>query len=351
MDGFSFVFTLDSELGKKYGLKCVEAEHGNVYYGTVPDSARKLFQKKRKTGKNRIVLPSDFVVLDLETTGLSPLYDNIIEVAILKVRDCKVAETYSSLINPERELDDFTTELTGITDKMLKNAPVFKDVAKEIRCFIGDDVVVGQKTSFDINFLYDNFLAVFNEDFQNDFVSIERIAKKVIPGQPHYRLSDIAAMLNIEQANAHMAFADCETTLNCYLSLRKMVLDGIGEDKLRHLFQHRYCIESIKTDKTEFDENHPLFGKHCTFTGVLERMPRKTAAQIVVDLGGFCDDTVTKVTNFLILGNNDYCTTLRDGKSNKQKKAEAYKLKGRDIEIIPESVFYELISDTPEECK
>ncbi len=67
--------------------------------------------------------------------------------------------------------------------------------------------------------------------------------------------------------------------------------------------------------------------------------------QIVADLGGFKQDCVTRKTNYLILGNNDYCTTIVDGKSTKQKNAEKYKLDGQDIEILSETVFYDMIGD------
>ena len=67
--------------------------------------------------------------------------------------------------------------------------------------------------------------------------------------------------------------------------------------------------------------------------------------QIVADLGGKNADNVTKKTNDLILGNNDYCKSIKDGKSSKQKKAEKLKLDGYDIEIIPENVFYDIISE------
>ena len=97
--------------------------------------------------------------------------------------------------------------------------------------------------------------------------------------------------------------------------------------------------------RTEFDETHPLYGKLCVFTGTLEKMQRKDAMQIVVDLGGQVGNSVTKKTNFLILGNNDYCPLIKDGKSSKQKKAETLKLAGNDIEIISEDVFYDMISE------
>ena len=95
---------------------------------------------------------------------------------------------------------------------------------------------------------------------------------------------------------------------------------------------------------TEFDEDNPFFEKVCVFTGVLEKMKRSDAAQLVVDLGGICGNSVTKKTNYLILGNNDYCPTIRDGKSTKQKKAEELKLKGNDIEIISENTFYDMLN-------
>jgi DNA polymerase-3 subunit epsilon len=67
--------------------------------------------------------------------------------------------------------------------------------------------------------------------------------------------------------------------------------------------------------------------------------------QIVADLGGINEDGITKKTNFLILGNNDYCSTIKDGKSTKQKKAEQYILNGQDIVIVPETVFYDMLEE------
>ena len=72
-------------------------------------------------------------------------------------------------------------------------------------------------------------------------------------------------------------------------------------------------------------------------------MLRKEAMQLVVNCGGIIDKNVTKQTNFLILGNNDYCSSIKDGKSKKQKKAEELKLRGLDIEILDENVFYKML--------
>lgn len=103
--------------------------------------------------------------------------------------------------------------------------------------------------------------------------------------------------------------------------------------------------KNITTEQTDFDTTHPLYGKVCVFTGTLEKMTRKEAMQLVVDLGGIIGDSVTKKTNFLVLGNNDYCPSIKDGKSSKQKKAESLKLDGQNIDIISENVFYDMIEE------
>jgi len=104
-----------------------------------------------------------------------------------------------------------------------------------------------------------------------------------------------------------------------------------------------FSAKDIQASTTDFDVTSPIFEKMFVFTGTLERMTRKEAMQLVVDRGGLCGDAVNKKTNFLVLGNNDYCSTIKDGKSTKQKKAEQLKLAGCDIEIISENVFYDMI--------
>jgi DNA polymerase-3 subunit epsilon len=82
----------------------------------------------------------------------------------------------------------------------------------------------------------------------------------------------------------------------------------------------------------------PLFEQYCAFTGKLQKYTRKEAMQVLEKIGGFSERGVTKKTRFLILG-----TQVKDGKSNKQLKAETYLEKGQNIEIIPENLFYEML--------
>lgn len=300
-----------------------------------------------KKGKSTIALPEEFIVLDLETTGLDPMYDDIIELAALRVRAGAVVDTFESLVKPHNEIDEFITALTGITNEMLETAPLPKDIFPAFRDFVGDDIVIGHNVNFDVNFLYDKFEDALNCTFENNFIDTMRLARKLLPELNHHRLCDIVLALGVSHENSHRALADCQATLDCYARLRSNALERYGsETEFTNQFKYngtKLDLRNVSSNKTDFDETHPLYNKNCVFTGTLEKMTRKQAAQIVVDLGGRCENNITMKTNFLILGDNDYCKSIKDGKSNKQKKAEKYKLEGYDIEIIPENVFYDML--------
>lgn len=103
-------------------------------------------------------------------------------------------------------------------------------------------------------------------------------------------------------------------------------------------------ISTIVPENVKIDEDNFFYQKHVVFTGKLERMVRKDAMQLVVNLGGVLDNSVNKYTNYLILGNNDYNAILKGEKSSKHKKAEKLQLEGQDISIIDEYTFYDLLN-------
>ena len=292
-------------------------------------------------GKSLLELPSSYTVIDVETTGLDSEYDSLIEVAAIKVENSALVDTYSSLINPGYPIDDFIVQLTGITNNDLSSAPPITNVLQEFIDFIGNDILVGHNVNFDINFLYDNIEEHLKEHLSNDFIDTLRISRRIFKKAPSHKLSVLADYLSIDVDVMHRALYDCNTTNLIYQKLVEHKDDLINSI----VPKKNLSAKDISTTNTEFDETHPLYGKLCVFTGALEKMVRKDAMQIVVDLGGQVGNSVTKKTNFLILGNNDYCASIRDGKSEKQKKAEKLKLAGQDIEIISENVFYDMISE------
>jgi len=313
-------------------------EDGNI-------SVTKLTRPKRtEKGKSLLKLTDTFVALDIETTGFDPMFDEIIEVGAIKVIDGVVVDEYTTLVKPCEPIDRFTTELTGITNAMLTNAPLIETVLPTLLDFIGDNVVVGHNVHFDINFLYDCCMELMNKPFTNDLIDTMRIARNGFKDIQRYTLSDLAEHFEVERKVLHRALEDCRCVLEIYscmyVYLRTFNIDLSAQAKVR---ANWVSAKDITTATTVFDEDHPLYGKVCVFTGTLDKMQRADAMQAVADVGGICANNVTKKTNFLVLGVADYSIT-KDGKSSKHKKAEQYKLSGQDIEIVSENVFYDMIA-------
>lgn len=120
----------------------------------VLEETKPLSKARVGKGENRVAFPQDYIVLDLETTGLSSDRDEIIEVSALKVHCGKIIDRYETLIHPFQEIPSFISDLTGITNDMVLNAPYFSDILSELIDFIGSLYIVGHNVNFDINFLY-----------------------------------------------------------------------------------------------------------------------------------------------------------------------------------------------------
>lgn len=315
--------------------------------------------KREFKGESLIQFPEDFIIIDIETTGYFPKYDRIIEVAGIKYRSNIEIDRFSSLVKPYGysygDIDEYIESLTGITNDMINNAPDIKDILKEFKTFLGDSILIGHNVNFDINFLYDEFELLLSEKLSNNFLDTLRISRRLHPEQPHHRLEDLCFRYSIPYEKAHRSLNDCLLTARCLFALQSEILnrfgsfegfyEGISKSFRRSKRSKLMKVSDIKPESDAFDPDNPIFGKVCVFTGTLERMLRKDAMQIVANLGGINAASITKKTNYLILGNNDYCSSIKDGKSNKQKKAEALKLSGQDIEIISEDVFYDMIEN------
>jgi len=304
--------------------------------------------KREGKGKSLVAFPSSYVVVDLETTGLDSCFCDIIEIGAVRYVDGEKVGEFSTLVKPFDTIDEYITELTGITDEMLENAPAAPDALRDFLSFAGADLLVGYNVNFDINFLYDKIDEMLSLTFSNDFIDVMRIARRVLSGTKNHKLLTVAKHLKISNTVAHRALADCETCAAVFEALKKEIIadGGTLEDFSTQSKKTSFKAADVVSTKADFDETHPIFGKVCVFTGTLEKMTRHDAMQLVVDLGGVCADNVTKKTDFLILGNYDFCNSIKDGKSAKMKHAENLILKGSQIEILSENVFYDLVLDS-----
>lgn len=292
-------------------------------------------------GKSLLAEVSDYVSIDIETTGFSPTFDEIIELGAVKYRNGVEVDTFSSLVNPYVLIDDFVSQMTGITNEMLASAPPLEEVLPKYIDFLGDDILVGHNIHFDVNFIYDACENLNLPPFDNDFIDTMRLAKRMYKELNNHKLDTLINFFSLPPRTLHRGLGDCELTAKCY---QKMLEDEHRfNEAIKETHSHRCALKDLVAVGGKENPDSPLYGKVCVFTGALESFSRKEAAQIVVNIGGICADSITKKSNFLILGNNDYCKSIKDGKSAKQKKAEKLIAEGADLIIIPESVFLDIL--------
>ena len=158
----------------------------------------------------------DYVVLDIETTGLSKYYHKITEIAAVRVVEGKVVEEFQSLVNPETHIPSFITKLTGISDKMVKDAPVIDDVMPKFVEFLGESIVVGHNATFDYGFLTENANAVLGKHLMNDRLCTMKLASRCLPQLSRRRLKDLCAYFEVENSQAHRAMADTKATVEVF---------------------------------------------------------------------------------------------------------------------------------------
>ncbi len=155
------------------------------------------------------------MALDLETSGLSPLVDEIIEIAAIKVIGNKI-ETFETLIRPKNPIPQFTTDIHGITDEMVKDSPALEDKLPEFLNFIGNHTLVAHNAKFDIGFI------VFGMHKQNlEFHKAKvycscKLSRKYVKGSENHKLSTLCKHFDIPLENHHRALDDTYACLRVF---------------------------------------------------------------------------------------------------------------------------------------
>ena len=165
---------------------------------------------------------SDYVVFDLETTGVSCRNDRIVEIAAVKVTDGVIVDEFSALVNPEVPIPYHASQVNGITDDMVEDAPTICEVLPEFLDFIGDAVLVGHNIrSFDMNFINRDCEEYMGDTLENELVDTLPLARKCVPELPHHRLADLTLFFNIPIVDEHRALGDCRMNQAIYEKLRE----------------------------------------------------------------------------------------------------------------------------------
>ena len=162
-----------------------------------------------------------FSIIDIETTGNSYKYGKITEIAIYQHNGERITDSFSTLINPEIDIPYFITELTGIDNSMVTNAPKFYEVAKTIVEMTQGRTFVAHNVQFDYKFIREEF-ARLGYNFNRKTMCTVQLSRKFIPGHRSYSLGKICSELGIKIDGRHRAAGDALATVKLFeIILRK----------------------------------------------------------------------------------------------------------------------------------
>lgn len=164
-----------------------------------------------------------FSVVDIETTGGSPVFDRIVEIGIIRIEDGKIAGQFQSLVRPERQIPANVTLIHGITNEMVQEVPTFEDLADDIQACLQDSIFVAHSVAFDFGFLKESFRRL-GKDLDLPKVCTVKLGKKLLPHLRSHSLAALCAYFNIQNKKAHRALEDAEATAYIFQQYRE--LDG-----------------------------------------------------------------------------------------------------------------------------
>jgi DNA polymerase III subunit epsilon len=193
-----------------------------------------------------------FVVVDLETTGGSAMYDRVLEVAAIRVQDGIIQDRFERLVEPGVPIPPFVTRLTGINAALVSGKPRFESVLPDLRRLVDGAVVVAHNASFDCNFLSSAF-ARAGTPWQGERLCTLRLARRLLPGLHSYRLDSLCAFLGFSFVQRHRAGPDAEATLSLLQHLLAAAAER-GVDALENLLRIQHQPVTARRRKGRVDE-------------------------------------------------------------------------------------------------
>lgn len=170
--------------------------------------------------ESRLLHETEFVIVDVETTGAKTPPCRITEIGAYRVRGGRITDEFQTLVNPETAIPPFISQLTNITNDMVKRAPRFREIVDEWLSFAGDAVLVAHNSAFDVRFLNHEIARVFaNRRMANASLCTVKLSRSVLPGLSNYRLHTVAEHFTVPIYNRHRAAGDSRATAEIFIRL------------------------------------------------------------------------------------------------------------------------------------
>ncbi len=175
----------------------------------------------RELNKIREIKNGTYVVFDLETTGLKAETEAITEIGAVKIKDGIIIDSFSQLVDPEKNISAEITQITGITNEMVENMPTIAEVMPKFHKFCEGAVMVAHNTSFDMSFIYAAARRL-NMYFSNKTADTLKMSRKLWPDEEVHKLDVVCGRLGVELNNHHRALADAEAAAHCFIKMMEM---------------------------------------------------------------------------------------------------------------------------------
>jgi len=186
---------------------------------------------------------TEFAALDLETTGLDPLNDRIVEAAAVIFRGSEVIDTFETLVNPGVRITSALTAIHGITNSMVKGAPAPAEAVSTLAGFVGERPLVIQNAPFDMGFIDTIRRESFSGPLDNDLFDTCRLAPVIFPGLPSYSLGSLARALGVPKGRSHRALDDSLAAMGIFLKCMEKI-DPAGNIEYER-FERDYSFRSL----------------------------------------------------------------------------------------------------------
>ncbi len=223
--------------GKDYGIKIIYGVEGYLI-----DDCVEIVEHPPEEEIDDV----SFVVFDTETTGLSPLNEEIIEIGAVKIKAGDVVDRFSSLVKCSKDVPYHITKLTGITNDMVKNAPPLEKVMNEFRDFCEGSVLVAHNAKFDMGFV-NKSCAHLGIKINRSVLDTLLLARALFPNMKNYKLSTLCKYFNIRLVNHHRAVDDAEATAKLFIRMLNAVQDkGIHTLKQINKLSQNIDFTSLK---------------------------------------------------------------------------------------------------------
>lgn len=170
---------------------------------------------------------NSYVVFDTETTGLKDQFDKIIEIGALKVIDGEIVAEYNVLINPEIPIPEIITNITGITDDMIKTQKTIEEVLPEFLEFIEDLPLIAHNAPFDMGFINTNLIRIGKNILTNPVMDTVELARIYIPRAYNYKLETLKNYFKLD-FGSHRSVDDCKTTNYIYQECKKRAMEFVS---------------------------------------------------------------------------------------------------------------------------